>query len=106
MCYSSGNADRRHCKFKPDPNIPLMFSAVNEDYLGSGWSRGHMAPAGDNKFSTVGFFFIFLICIYESERVKRPLKVMCNVPFAVCFELERGLIIDAQSWTWSYKVCS
>ncbi|XP_074755973.1 nuclease EXOG, mitochondrial isoform X1 [Athene noctua] len=47
-----GNADRRHCKFKPDPNIPLMFSAVNEDYLGSGWSRGHMAPAGDNKFST------------------------------------------------------
>eukprot|EP00076_Gallus_gallus_P047617 XP_418536.1 nuclease EXOG, mitochondrial [Gallus gallus] len=47
-----GNADRRHCKFRPDPNIPLMFSAVNEDYLGSGWSRGHMAPAGDNKFST------------------------------------------------------
>ncbi|XP_072781402.1 nuclease EXOG, mitochondrial isoform X1 [Taeniopygia guttata] len=47
-----GDADRKHCKFKPDPNIPLMFSAVNEDYLGSGWSRGHMAPAGDNKFST------------------------------------------------------
>ncbi|XP_037239878.1 nuclease EXOG, mitochondrial isoform X2 [Falco rusticolus] len=47
-----GSADRRHCKFRPDPNIPLMFSAVNEDYLGSGWSRGHMAPAGDNKFST------------------------------------------------------
>ncbi|XP_064283605.1 nuclease EXOG, mitochondrial [Passer domesticus] len=47
-----GDADRRHCKFRPDPNIPLMFSAVNEDYLGSGWSRGHMAPAGDNKFST------------------------------------------------------
>ncbi|NXX38055.1 EXOG Nuclease, partial [Tricholaema leucomelas] len=47
-----GNADRKHCKFRPDPNIPLMFSAVNEDYLGSGWSRGHMAPAGDNKFST------------------------------------------------------
>ncbi|KAM9387894.1 nuclease EXOG, mitochondrial [Phaethornis superciliosus] len=46
-----GNADRKHCKFRPDPNIPLMFSAVNEDYLGSGWSRGHMAPAGDNKFS-------------------------------------------------------
>ncbi|XP_025947366.1 nuclease EXOG, mitochondrial [Apteryx rowi] len=47
-----GNADRRHCKFRPDPNIPLMFSAANEDYVGSGWSRGHMAPAGDNKFST------------------------------------------------------
>ncbi|KAM9307676.1 nuclease EXOG, mitochondrial [Gastrophryne carolinensis] len=47
-----GNADRKHCKFKPDPNIPTMFNAANEDYLGSGWSRGHMAPAGDSKYST------------------------------------------------------
>ncbi|XP_026574286.1 nuclease EXOG, mitochondrial [Pseudonaja textilis] len=48
---TSGSADRKHCKFKADPNIPSMFSAVNEDYIGSGWSRGHMAPAGDNKHS-------------------------------------------------------
>ncbi|XP_004478444.1 nuclease EXOG, mitochondrial [Dasypus novemcinctus] len=47
-----GDADRKHCKFKPDPNIPPNFSAFNEDYFGSGWSRGHMAPAGNNKFST------------------------------------------------------
>ncbi|XP_075068266.1 nuclease EXOG, mitochondrial [Mixophyes fleayi] len=47
-----GNADRKHCKFKPDPNIPHIFSAANEDYLRSGWSRGHMAPAGDTKHST------------------------------------------------------
>ncbi|XP_034518122.1 nuclease EXOG, mitochondrial isoform X3 [Ailuropoda melanoleuca] len=46
------DADRKHCKFKPDPNIPPTFSAFNEDYIGSGWSRGHMAPAGDNKFSS------------------------------------------------------
>ncbi|XP_007517277.1 nuclease EXOG, mitochondrial isoform X2 [Erinaceus europaeus] len=46
-----GDADRKHCKFKPDPNIPRSFSAINQDYVGSGWSRGHMAPAGDNKFS-------------------------------------------------------
>eukprot|EP00069_Balaena_mysticetus_P009640 bmy_20312T0 len=48
----TGDADRKHCKFKPDPNIPPTFSAFNEDYVGSGWSRGHMAPAGDNKFSS------------------------------------------------------
>ncbi|XP_076985889.1 nuclease EXOG, mitochondrial [Tamandua tetradactyla] len=47
-----GDADRKHCKFKPDPDIPPTFSAFNEDYFGSGWSRGHMAPAGNNKFST------------------------------------------------------
>ncbi|XP_072534986.1 nuclease EXOG, mitochondrial-like [Salminus brasiliensis] len=46
-----GRADRKHCKFRPDPNIPQFFTAHNEDYLGSGWSRGHMAPAADNKFS-------------------------------------------------------
>ncbi|CAK6435752.1 unnamed protein product [Pipistrellus nathusii] len=46
-----GAADRRNCKFKPDPNIPPTFSAFNKDYIGSGWSRGHMAPAGNNKFS-------------------------------------------------------
>lgn len=75
-----------------------MFSAVNEDYLGSGWSRGHMAPAGDNKFSTVGLFSpIFSVCIYQFERVKTPLEVMCNVPFAVCFEVEQDVIIEAQS---------
>ncbi|CAJ0920548.1 unnamed protein product [Ranitomeya imitator] len=45
-------ADRKHCRFKPDPNIPQLFSASNEDYLRSGWSRGHMAPAGDSKYST------------------------------------------------------
>uniref|UniRef100_A0A8C2QJ60 Nuclease EXOG, mitochondrial n=2 Tax=Cricetulus griseus TaxID=10029 RepID=A0A8C2QJ60_CRIGR len=47
-----GDADRKHCKFKPDPSVPSAFSALNEDYIGSGWSRGHMAPAGNNKFSS------------------------------------------------------
>ncbi|XP_045712943.1 nuclease EXOG, mitochondrial [Phyllostomus hastatus] len=46
-----GDADRKDCKFKPDPSIPATFSAFNKDYIGSGWSRGHMAPAGNNKFS-------------------------------------------------------
>ncbi|XP_058513201.1 nuclease EXOG, mitochondrial [Ochotona princeps] len=47
-----GDADRKHCKFRPDPSIPPAFGASNEDYIGSGWSRGHMAPAGNNKFSS------------------------------------------------------
>ncbi|XP_053116010.1 nuclease EXOG, mitochondrial isoform X3 [Hemicordylus capensis] len=48
---TTGNAERKYCKFRPDPSIPSVFSAMNEDYLGNGWSRGHMAPAGDNKYS-------------------------------------------------------
>lgn len=46
-----GEADRRFSEFRSDPQIPPMFSAQNADYRGSGWSRGHMAPAGDNKLS-------------------------------------------------------
>lgn len=48
-----GSAERKHFKFRPDPGVPELFTAHNDDYLGSGWSRGHMAPAGDNKFSEV-----------------------------------------------------
>lgn len=45
-----GSASRKHSKFLPDPAVPVMFSAHNQDYHKSGWSRGHMAPAGDNKY--------------------------------------------------------
>lgn len=48
-----GTASRKHSNFMPDPGIPSLFSADNSDYRGSGWSRGHMAPAGDNKFDQV-----------------------------------------------------
>ena len=42
-------ANRKGVKFDRDPSVPAMFSSDNSDYWGSGWSRGHMAPAGDNK---------------------------------------------------------
>jgi len=42
-------AKRKGVNFSPDPLVPLQFRSTNQDYWGSGWSRGHMAPAGDNK---------------------------------------------------------
>jgi endonuclease G len=36
--------------FYEDMDVPAP-RATNEDYRGSGWSRGHMCPAGDNKWS-------------------------------------------------------
>jgi len=42
-------ANRKGVNFGPDPVVPRMFSSDNKDYWGSGWSRGHMAPAGNNK---------------------------------------------------------
>uniref|UniRef100_UPI00358E037D nuclease EXOG, mitochondrial-like isoform X2 n=1 Tax=Myxine glutinosa TaxID=7769 RepID=UPI00358E037D len=47
----TGPANRKNMKFKADPSIQPLFSAFNEDYLGSGWSRGHMAPAANYKNS-------------------------------------------------------
>lgn len=42
----NGDADRRNCSFMPDPNIPYKFKSTNEDYMYSGFDRGHMVPAG------------------------------------------------------------
>lgn len=59
-----GTASRKHSNFMPDPSIPPLFSADNSDYRGSGWSRGHMAPAGDNKFDQVHvlWYHLHLLC--------------------------------------------
>ena len=47
--------------FIPDPNVPYGKSATNDDYKNCGWDRGHMAPAGDMKWSkqamTESFYF-------------------------------------------------
>jgi len=48
-----GEANRKHSNFSPDSNLPQMFRAGNEDFkaAGRGWSRGHMAAAGNMKLS-------------------------------------------------------
>lgn len=45
----NGKANRNDCVFQVDPAIPLIWSAENKDYVGSGYSRGHMAAAGQHK---------------------------------------------------------
>lgn len=43
-----GSAARQNSNFRSDPNMG-HFSAFNSDYQKSGWSRGHMTPAANNK---------------------------------------------------------
>lgn len=39
----------RYSKYDEDMEVPTP-RATNADYKGSGWTRGHMCPAGDNKW--------------------------------------------------------
>lgn len=36
--------------FVPDPELPASSAVTTEDYIGSGYDRGHMCPAADNRY--------------------------------------------------------
>lgn len=37
----------RENSFREDKDLPILYRSTLQDYIGSGYSRGHMAPAGD-----------------------------------------------------------
>lgn len=47
--------------FRPDPDLPLGGRAELSDYRGSGYDRGHMLPAADNKWSEKAMHESFLL---------------------------------------------
>lgn len=42
--------ESRSSKFYPNPKLPEDEAVTTKEYSGSGWDRGHMCPAGDNKY--------------------------------------------------------
>lgn len=42
--------ESRNSKFYPNPKLPEDKAVTTQEYTGSGWDRGHMCPAGDNKY--------------------------------------------------------
>ena len=46
--HTDGDYPRDNTYYE-DEDVPFP-KATNEDYKGSGWSKGHMCPAGDNKW--------------------------------------------------------
>ena len=49
---------QRSVSFYEEESIPIP-RATNEDYKGTGWSRGHMCPAGDNKWDETAMYETF-----------------------------------------------
>ena len=60
-------ADRvsRAAHFYPDPDLPPAQAVETRDYSNSGWDRGHMCPAADNKWDAQAMresFYMTNIC--------------------------------------------
>lgn len=67
---TNGPWTRKGLRFVPDPDCRYR-QADNEDYQNSGYSRGHLAPAGDMKWDSVAMLesFYFTNCIPQDKEL-------------------------------------
>ncbi|MBQ3657781.1 MAG: DNA/RNA non-specific endonuclease [Bacteroidales bacterium] len=58
--------------------------ATNNDYRNSGWSRGHLCPAGDNKWDSVAMYesFLFTNCCPQNAKLNsgdwNEIEMLCR----------------------------
>ena len=67
---TDGPWTRKGLRFMPDPDCKSR-QADNNDYRNSGYSRGHLAPAGDMKWDSVAMVesFYFTNCIPQDKEL-------------------------------------
>lgn len=67
---TEGPWSRKGLRFMPDPDCKSR-QADNNDYRNSGYSRGHLAPAGDMKWDSVAMAesFYFTNCIPQDKEL-------------------------------------
>lgn len=59
--HADGKAKRKDAAFTPDERIDETHRVTTYDYMRSGYDRGHMCPAGDNKWSEKAMRQCFLM---------------------------------------------
>lgn len=85
---TTGDADRKYEQFRPDQSVPNG-TALPSDYTRSGYDRGHMAPAGDFKFS---------------QRIMRETFLMSNItPQAPQFNRGIWKELEEQVRAWAIR---
>ena len=57
----SQKIDRHKFEFYEDETIPKMLRPTNKDYLGSGYDRGHLAPAANHRASEENYRETFVL---------------------------------------------
>lgn len=67
--HTDGPYSRKGLRFVQDPDCPWP-QAEDTDYKGSGYSRGHLVPAGDMKWDSVAMreCFYFTNCIPQDTK--------------------------------------
>jgi endonuclease G len=93
---AEGNISRGR-DFTPDPEVSPGMSATKDDYKGSGWDRGHMAPSADMKWSEQAMnesFYFSNICPQNK-----------NLNSGIWGELERRTRDWAKENGYIYVVC-
>lgn len=76
-------ASRKHCKFKPDERFHALFQATLADYQNSGYDRGHLAAAGNYKFSQTAMCETFLLSNIAPQ--VRTLTLLPKFTVSSCF---------------------
>ena len=91
-CLTDEHADGdmpRNKNYYEDEEVPLP-RATNDDYRGSGWSRGHMCPAGDNKWDS------------DAMRESNLLTNMCPQHASLNSGLWNVIERDCRKWAKAY----
>lgn len=87
--HSDGPIERSNA-FYEDGEVPIP-RATNEDYRGSGWSRGHMCPAGDNKWDV------------EAMNQSFSLINVCPQDASLNSGLWNSIEIDCRNWAKRFQ---
>lgn len=68
--HTSGNVQRPGNAWHEDIDVPVPRATLS-DYKGSGWTRGHMCPAGDNKWDSDAMYesFLFTNCCPQNANL-------------------------------------
>ena len=80
---------KRNSRFYEDTEVPAP-RATPRDYKGSGWSRGHMCPAGDNKWDE------------EAMQETFALTNVCPQDAKLNSGLWNSLEMDCRKWARKY----